>query len=365
MMIATVSDLHIGNFPKFGGAYVSGINARCTATLQSLARAVNAANKHECEHFIVNGDVFDTDTPTPQIEAAVISVLQPFNGDVHLIVGNHDQRSSAEGDHALGPLAGHRTQGGEILVHEVPGTIGQVLFAPYTKAAVSEWFPELLRVHTPQFVFAHFGVIDSKTPEFLKHSPADACDWETLCSAMRSAGTRLLCVGNWHNPSSWSAPSTRIEQVGALTPTGFDNPGPSFGRVLIVDTDTVKVSATRVAGPRFVKLVWGPDLLSQIAGHGKHVYAHMEAAPEELPAARAWLKGAGAKAGIKDFTLVPSKAAAISQARAAARATVQASTMREALEAYIAKIPMPEGVSRASVSNRVQGYLKAAGGLNE
>lgn len=372
MRIATVSDLHIGNFPKFGGAYVSGINARCAASLQSLARAVAVANKHGCEHFVVNGDVFDTDTPSPQVEAAVISALRSFNGDVHLIVGNHDQRSTAEGDHALGPLDKHRTEGGEIVVHEVPGSytwLGaetrDVLFAPYNQDPVAEWFPKLLRVHRPHIVFAHFGVIDHRTPAFLRQSSSDACDWETLRNAMNAVGTRLLCVGNWHDPGTWESGGARIEQIGALTPTGFDNLGPAFGRVLIADTASLETKAVRVAGPRFVKLVWGSDLLNQISGHGKHVYAHMEAEPSELTAARAWLKGPGSQVGIKDYTLVPSKVAAVNQARSAARAVVQASTMREAIESYIAKMPVPESVDRAAVSARVQGYLKTVGGLNE
>jgi len=372
MRIAAVSDPHVGNFPKFGGAHVSGINERCTASLQSLHRAVHAANKHECEYFVVNGDLFDTDTPTPQVEAAVISALQPFNGDVHLIVGNHDQRSMSEGDHALGPLNAHRTAGGEIVVHEVPGVIEvdghRILFAPFNQSAVGEWLPQLLAMHKPHTVFAHFGIIDSKTPEFLRHAGADAHDWESLREMMDRAGTRLLCVGNWHDHGSWTSKQSRIEQVGALTPTGFDNLGPTFGRVLLIDTGvdpSKQVKAVKISGPRFVKLVWGSDLAHQLAGHGTCIYAHMEAEPTELPAARAWLKGPGVQAGIKDYTLVPSKVSAVKQARAAAKATSQASNMREALEAYIAKMPVPGAVDRGAVSRRVQGYLKAVGGLNE
>jgi len=367
MKIASVSDPHVGNFPKFGGPHVSGINVRCSAALLSLSRAVQAANKAACAMFVINGDLFDIDTPTPQVEAAVIGSLRNFHGDVHIVAGNHDMHSASEGDNALGPLAGHATAKGEIFVHEVPSLLGSVLFAPYNSSPVGEWLPQALDRYRPETVFGHFGIIDSSTPEFMQRSAADAHEWKDLALMMSKAGTTLLCVGNWHNPGSWASKHQRIEQVGALTPTGFDNLGPNFGRVLMIDTSrplSMRVGAVSVAGPRFVKLVWGADLLHCLEGHGDHVYAYMEAEPEELVVARAWLRDEGARAGIKDFVLMPSKVTAVKKAKAAAQATSLASNMQEAVDTYITKMPIPDGVDRSAVSTRVQGYLKAVGGIS-
>jgi len=366
MKIAAVSDPHIGNFPKFGGAYTSGINERCAYSLMSLAQAVRLANEEKCKWFVINGDLFDIDEPSPQVEAAVIGVLQAFNGDVHIIVGNHDMRSASEGDHALGPLRGHATRGGQIHVYETATLVGDVLFAPYEAAPVGEWLPQALEHYRPKFVFAHFGIIDSATPEFMRHSAADAHDWAGLADMMLRAGTELLCVGNWHDPGSWTRARQQIKQVGALTPTGFDNPGPSFGHVLIIDTlkDRDFVTPRKVAGPRFVKLVWGADHRQELQGAGKHVYVSMTAEPDELIAARAWLKAEVAAFRIKDFTLIPNKVFAVREARAAAQATSLASSMQEALQEYVSKMPFADGVDRKAVHARVQKYLQQVGGLH-
>jgi len=358
MITAVISDCHVHNFRPFGGVKVSGVNERCNHALAAIARAVEIANTAEADRLVVTGDLFDVSDPPPQVIASTIEVFQQFTGDVFLLVGNHDQYSLAEGDHAFGPMHKHRTGNGtwSICAVESPKEIAyNALALPFNPAPVSEWLPAVLADRSAPIVYAHFGIIDAGTPSFLRNS-SDAIAADELFALMKKHEIERFVVGNWHEHHRWRLGYKEIIQVGALTPTGFNNLGTRYGRVVLIGED-LKVSVHEVPGPRFHKAKWGAKVPL-----GELVYVHVDAEPADLVVARAWLKEQREAGKLAGFSLVPNKARANEQARKAAKATAQISAIAAASAAFIQKMPLEEGVSRKKVLARVQKYL---GGKND
>lgn len=356
-MIAVISDCHVHNFRPFGGVKVSGINERCNLSLSSIAQAVSIANKAQADLLLVTGDLFDVSDPPPQVIASTIQVLQGFKGDVVLLVGNHDQFSLAEGDHALGPFEGHKTASelaGHFRVIERAQSIDyHSLGLPFNPEPVHEWLPEALRkADHADIVFAHFGIIDDDTEEFLRGAP-DAIEADKLFALMKKYEIKLFVVGNWHEHHTWKLGSRQIVQVGALTPTGFGNLGSRYGRVVLIGDDC-SVSVQEVQGPRFKKMKWGDKLPYSKANK---LYVHCEAKPKELREARGWFKAHAESRGIAGYNVVPSKEQAQHKARAAAKATSQESAIKSAAAAFVSRMPLAEGVRREKVLAHVNRYL--------
>lgn len=356
-MIAVISDCHVHNFRPFGGVKVSGINERCNMSLASIAQAVAIANEAEAELLVVTGDLFDVSDPTPQIIAATLEVMQEFQGgDVVLLVGNHDQFSLAEGDHALGPFQTHTTRGGQFRVIERAQTVDwHSVGLPFNPEPVQEWLSSALEKYSgveASIVFGHFGIIDEDTEAFLRGAP-DAIEADVLFSIMKKRKIKMFVVGNWHEHRIWKRGERTIVQVGALTPTGFGNLGRNYGRVVLIDNDC-SVDVREVNGPRFHKIKWG----DKVPRSKKHqLFVHCEAKPNDVRAARAWFKEQAERYGIAGFNVVPSKEQAQARARAAAKATSQESAIKAASAAFVGKMPMPEGVSRERVLAHVLRYL--------
>jgi DNA repair exonuclease SbcCD nuclease subunit len=230
------ADVHVGNPRAFGGPMASGVNARGRHVLDALRAAVADAVASSSDALVVLGDLFDSSRATPQLIAAVMEVLTTAaeNGvPVHLLLGNHDQESADEGDHALAPLA--MVEG--VTVHERPAVVSvrrdaEVWMVPFQVGRASEWLPgvlERLSAGSPPearvALALHLGVIDGETLPFLRESP-DAIDLRllrALCSQYRIG--HVFC-GNWHDRRVWEGPEgAKVVQVGALAPTGFNNPG--------------------------------------------------------------------------------------------------------------------------------------------
>lgn len=354
-MIGVVSDVHMHNFRPFGGVKVSGINERCHMTLVSLSDAVAYLNEHDATDLVITGDLYDVSDPPPQVITATLEVLHQFLGNVHIIPGNHDQFSLSEGDHALGPMHEH----GRIHVVGMASSIMEEMCAiPFNPEPTREWLPDTLKQlrHTGHLgvVFAHFGIIDEDTESFLRESP-DAIEADTLFGLMEKYDVDTFVVGNWHEHHRWRLGKRQIIQVGALVPTGFNNLGKRYGRLVLIESPQV-IATTQIAGPRFVKMTWGQR--PKLKGYGESVYVHMEAQPGDLKAAREWLRSEQAqKLGIAGFQIVPNKERAQQQARAAARATSKVDMVKSASAQFVQKMPLEEGVSRERVLSHVQRYL--------
>lgn len=240
------------------------LNRRAAMIRDVWGAAVARALRHGCEHFVVAGDLFDTANPSPRVLTAMARALDAA-GELHfhLLVGNHDQRSDARGDNALAVLASIPN----VTVYERPTFthLGDepFLFVPFYKPTLEDRGDALdAQVElafkgsgVPATLVTHFGVEDASTPPYLRGAH-DAVHVDDVMAVMMRRGFPLCVTGNWHTPNSWAhrAGAPMVEQCGALVPTGFDNPGPDYGHVVIAayrGDGLPAVSRVKVGGPRF------------------------------------------------------------------------------------------------------------------
>jgi hypothetical protein len=373
--IAFVADVHVANHRKFGGATVAGVNRRAKMVLTALEEAVKKANAEGCGTLVVCGDLFDGVRPEPQLIAAVAEVFAASAMAVVVVAGNHDMVSTAAGDHALGPLAAVE---GVTVVEEPwvhwPSADTAVLCLPFRPGRFADWAPPALADLARSTARAkhrllaiHAGVADDKTAAFLRDAH-DSVEADALAAMMMEHGIEFAAAGNWHDHRAWKyqetpAPNRTVEivQCGALAPTGFNNPGLEGYGSLVVWGGKKGWQRHEVEGPRFLTVRGdeaektyreaaakvGPGLLfvcwkERVAMLGQ---AAATLAEDELALG---LGGVDAQPDDKEAR------EAVAQAAANARA---ASTLEEALRAYVDGMPLPGSVERDDVHARAAKYL--------
>lgn len=245
-MPAYVADVHLHNHSFGGGPVVAGLNRRASAIVGALEEAATFDSKH----LFVAGDLFDTASPSPALIAAAARAISRWERAT-LVVGNHDR--SRPGEHALLPLA-------ELpnvqVIADVPTVVDGHLCIPFHGSSRAVDYLDALqaqRVDEPVHTLVlHLGVQDESTPWFLRTS-ADAAPVRRIAEVARHLGARLVVAGNWHNHALWrfNDLDVTVVQVGALVPTGWDNPGWDYGRVLLASAGRA-LRFQRVKGPRFV-----------------------------------------------------------------------------------------------------------------
>jgi hypothetical protein len=371
MRVAFLADLHVGNHGRFGGDVVVGLNARCRFVVAALRTACDRAHQLGVEELVVLGDLFDSAQPTPQMLAAVRGALsrECFN-QVWLLVGNHEQETTARGDHALAPL--DDVDG--IRVVDTPrvlalGKQARLVLVPFRPGRATEWLPatvaECLRPERKAdrlLLGTHVGIIDDETPHFLRDA-RDAVKLDLLRDLGEAHNFTAMLAGNWHTRRLWSLDSgTVVMQVGALVPTGFNNPGlDGYGTLAIYDTDTDELSWEQLAGPRFVKVEGLSALCDLIDSEDTSVscplFVQAHVNPGDMQAAREMVEQAALTGRAE---LLPFGAEAEIAARSAATQARSASTLDEALSNFVGEMPLPEGVSRDDVLAKVRDYLGGA-----
>jgi hypothetical protein len=352
MKIGFCADLHIGNHRKFGGPVIAGINQRCQLALDVLERAISEACK-QCDKLVICGDLFDSATPEPQVLTAAMHRINEAGRslDVHLLVGNHEQISELPEDHCLGPL----TYIAEVVY--VQERADFLYLSSYKKKPPIEWLR--YAIAGSSCVAAHFGIYDATFPEYLKTSSALCIDdaWEIL----QVTDVRWLFCGDYHRPAIWERNDKAIVQCGALCPTGFDNPGHDYGRLWILNTNTGDIQQMRIPGPRFLICDLSGDKENRIAELEKTVknckalgnipFVRVNCAQSDIQTLTALLEGTS-----HEFEIDSTEAKL--STRKAAGAARSATTLLEALEAYIEQMPLAEGIDRKKVFELSKGYLK-------
>ena len=367
MRISFIADVHAGSPRRLGGQVESGINWRGRLILHSLKLAVEKA-KEESDVLVVCGDLFDSARPEPQLVAAVQKILEGMQ--TILLVGNHDRVSAAPGDHALGPLEPVATVVEQPEVYDLDGT--RLLCLPFRKEPAEEWFPvEMAKHFDVDVVAAHFGIVDLHTALWLKDSP-DALRVTTAFAALGQMPFQkdrvCLFVGNWHEASSWDGPRVSVCQVGALVPTGWDNPsslgssGPgdyTYGGFAVYDSGTRIFQRWTIPGPRFRTASDVTGLRRLISGQmglkDEPTFVRATVPPEQLSEAVGVVKEFDAADRVEvlaDDTL--SEVAA----RAAAYAATSAETLDQALEGYVSAMELPAGVLSSDVLQRAKDFLR-------
>jgi hypothetical protein len=361
MRIAFIADVHVGNHKREGGPVVAGVNRRCTQILDTLRAAFYAAR--DCDAVVIAGDLLDSSKTEPQVLAATREVLADVGEVGYLLLGNHEMQSATPGDNSLRVLAESN-----VSVQESPRAVqmdgGTLLLVPFRPGDAREWLPAAVAEVAAgtaglRVLAIHLGIIDEDTPPFLRNAH-DAVPVQLLRELMRRHQIDVVVAGNWHAHKDWDD----IVQIGALVPTGWDNPGlDGYGSVIVVETkgNDVSIDRREIPGPRFIDV---PSALSlPKVPEGTHLYARVRVPAGEVDDARSrgdQLVSAGRAAAVA--VQVDGTEARIA-ARDSAAAARSADTLDSALAGYVAAMTLPADVDRAAVLALTRRFLAAGGAL--
>lgn len=250
MIIGVVADVHLTNPTIHGGPTIVGVNARARQILECIETVHDVVGVEG--GLIVAGDLFDTCKPTPQLILELGEILRRF-GMVWLILGNHDMHSSAVGDNALTVLSLLPN----VRVIERPTVIEPFLMLPFGYDITSPGLDDLDGKLSP-IVLAHHGIRDDNMAKWTRDKGVPAgeiADW------LVKTGRAYYLAGDWHPHRQWAG--GRIQQIGALCPVDWRNPGlTEYGGLYVIDTSkqvplagyglAPQVKRQVVPGPRFV-----------------------------------------------------------------------------------------------------------------
>jgi hypothetical protein len=368
MKVAFVADLHVANHRKFGGAVEAGINRRCRLILDTVAASVAEASTLGCEHYVILGDVFDTVTPEPQVITALRFALSKFNGDVWVLMGNHDQVSEKPGDHSLGPL-----NGPNIRVVERPMSFSddadsswEVALVPYRPGKAAEWLGDAVaKVVTPdgnevrRILGLHLGLIVGETPHYLKDA-SDAINTDELVRICQQCDIESVIAGNWHGHWRGKQDGVTLMQAGTLAPTGWDNPGDSgYGSLVEWDSKFGNLTVHEIPGPRFLKARGLDELRTSLADAAAieaadgTVFISVNLPREDMQAGEelfeVW--------GVADHEINIDKADSTAAARGAAHAAKSAETLDQALAYFVGSMEL-SGTTPELVNAKCREYLR-------
>ena len=368
MKIGFCADVHLGNHRRLGGPVVAGINNRGRLALDTFKRAVQKSVELECKALVVLGDLLDTSSPEPQLLAEIQEIVK--DAPVVIVMGNHEQVSSATGDHALGPLIPVAD------VTEKPQIVDfgevELWVVPFSPGRATDWLPSVMaemqgsasvgRQPRPVRVLAlHLGLSDGNTPPWLVGAH-DSVPVELVQRLCKKHTIDQVFAGNWHNRKIWDD----VVQVGTLCPTGWDNPGmEGYGGLAVLDTgDDARfhVDILEIAGPRFIKVsapVSDADL-QEWKQKGHSIFIRDIAPPEFMDTSKEWLERVRSEGLIAGGEVEPEGTEERVAAITAAHSAKSASTLDEAVASFVRDMPLPDEVDRGAVLARVKGYLGGA-----
>jgi DNA repair exonuclease SbcCD nuclease subunit len=360
---AFVADVHLANHRRFGGVTRAGRNERCRQIESVLLSAVDLAVGRGVDNLVVLGDLFDTSKPSVGELYGAMSVLAAAPHPL-LLLGNHDLTSDADTDNALAPFHWHPTDA----VLDRPAVTANYAAIPFRVGAASDWLPRALEAEAaairelrPRTLLLHLGISDEETPDFMRAS-ADSVSAQQLFDLMRHYGFEYAYAGNWHTPKQWHDGARFITQCGALVPTGFDNPGLNYGKV-VLHTDGRAPEVVSIPGPRFLRSVFedfDQTELPDLSAGGERIYLSFIAQPDRLAAARAKLAELIAAGVVVDGEVKADRVAANAAARGAARLARSAPSIDAAVDSYVARFALPDGASRGEVLALVRRYLASS-----
>lgn len=355
--ITFCGDVHVANHSRFGGIVRAGLNERCSSILGALGRARFHALDLRSDSFCVLGDLFDTVDPTPQIVAAVMAALEG-DGKQDLekifLLGNHEQVSTQPGDHALGPLRSI----GHVLERWTSGD--GMTYVPFIPGAFPEKLEEALEAfHDTRLLCFHAGISDERTPIWLKDAE-DSINVNVLAKLCVKYGVKHVIAGNWHNRIAWSIGGVDILQLGALVPTGFDNPGlDGYGGVATWTDGESGFEVRELPGPRFVK-VYSAIALAEVTAAAVRkecpLYAQIVVPASEVEEARAAVETLSSQ--LAGYEVVPDKKEVAQSLSVAAQAAISAETLNGALSSYVGALMVGRAQEeREAVLIRTRKYL--------
>lgn len=365
-----VADVHIGNHRVFASPARAGVNDRAFETAELLRQSVYRASSENALALLVCGDLADNDDLSPQLLALIAEVLSESTVPVVLLVGNHDQRSSLPGDHALGVLGAIPG----VRVYDAPGVLplGQgadaadVLVVPFQQRPASEYLPAvarelatLCRPGARRVLAAHAGVLDEKTSPWLRDSH-EAIPAESLLELLADLSVGVAFLGNWHDRRTWVRSTHRVMQVGALCPTGFDNPGGEglYGSLAWWSAPGA-CGTHELPGPRFFNVTSEAELQRALSDPSatRRFISYRNLPADALLATSKRLADLQQSARITGYRVTEDKGATESRRVAAATTAQAATSLDDALERYVSRAPLPPSVTAPEVLAEARRFL--------
>ncbi len=264
MLYHVVADVHFGNLGVHPGQVISGLNDRFREIAQVFTQVRNPQTPREDAALVVAGDLFDTSRPSPQMLRAVGDLIRDNFAEAHLVLGNHDQHSDAALDNALAVLE----LVPRVTVYTVPTYLGPFLFLPYGYD-----FRDVPVVEPgTQVAVAHHGIRDDSMAAWTRDKGAPV---EEVAAWLEATGLTHYLAGDWHPRRSWW--QGRIQQIGALSPKDWSNPGTDpYGTVLEVSDGQELIPGTSLIGPRIRRrIIPGPRFVVSKSTTDQFVSPHV------------------------------------------------------------------------------------------
>lgn len=368
-LMAIIADVQLGNHKRFGGPTIGSMNDRARLILGVLTKTCDRVLERRCTDLLVAGDLFDYARPEAAIIAAVQTQTARLRNEgvqVWLLPGNHDRASMHPGDSALSPLAPLGT------VLERPARLyprpsWELLAVPFWPGDVTEWLERELDALPPptdhpvaRLLALHMGIKDEKTPPWLQASKG-AIALEHLQRVVQKYDVHAVVAGDWHSRRSWclefGGRKVPVLQVGALVPTGWDNPGLT-GYGTLAFWDGRRLTMEEIDGPRFVHVRTESERDDMAKASASPLFVSHLTDPDEMGASRQFWDAVHATTPLGGYEVLPDERFAKAQARQAAQVASDATTVQEALAAFVQTMPLKESVDRASVLEKAREYLK-------
>lgn len=357
MKYAILADVHLASHAVFGGPTLAGVNTRASLIARVLDTAVQLVPG--C-HVVVAGDLFDTVRPSPQLIRLAQAALSRTH-QATVLVGNHDQVSAAPGDHALGPLAPVAS------VVDVPTVQGPLVLVPFhrptTVQPTATYIPAVLDQlaldhgpHTGRLLVLHTGLSGPDTPAFLQSS-LGAVPVDQLAQVCAGHGIQAVVSGDWHRQARFRVAGVQLVQVGALAPTGFDDPGPvGYGGLVTWDPDTQALETYQLPGPRFLAVTSVAEAVRVIQRHPDPGYTwavQVTVPPAQVASVQAELAEVP---GLLGRRVVADRVQVAAATEAAAQA-VRSATPGDQVAAWVFAHGVPGGLDPARVVQLACEYL--------
>jgi len=381
-VITFVADVHVDNFAKWGGPMSAGLNDRARAVLMTLehAVAVSLANGGADAVLVILGDLFNRARPEPSLIYAVQLILDQ-HPNVLILVGNHDQESTAYGHHACAPLTPVADVIEEPTVRRVRVSFDEddaaLWLVPFQPGPILEWLPQALEAcavrasglpmerlpMTPRALCIHAGISDSGTPYYLDET-AGSINVDALRKLMVEFEIDCVFAGDWHRHQRWDFPKGVAMQVGALAPNRFP-PNYEHGdrgplAIWRPDVGPTEIEVQDAPGPRFHKARWSSIDKETLIVSGSPAYVKLTARSDQADEAREWLdalkvnSGLTGNSNIGGVELEVDRGIERAKARTASFEARQANSLDEALARYVQAMPLTDEVERDAVLAHVR-----------
>lgn len=373
-----IADVHSGNHGGFSGSYQVGLNWRSRRILETLSAAARLVGRSA--GLTIAGDLFNSHEPAPQVIAATISALrgETWLADadtrvespelVTILRGNHDANSTVKGDDALGPLA--HVDGLDVVdepcAYDFADDFGGFML-PFRPGEPEEWVPAALDSinypdpHRTRVLVTHFGIADETTPEYMRRGSMHV---DKLAECCRKHNIRYVFSGDWHSRKVWEKEGVTIVQVGALVPTGFNNPGlDGYGSVWRLSLSGLEL--VEMPGPRFLRFITLTQLREAVAkwdgerpAIATELFISLTVALDQRDDADTYLNELKDTGVINDFSLEVSVENCTALATIQEQAMTKPQRFEEALRDMVEEAVLPQGVSREDVLARATDVMK-------